>query len=52
MKVVIDPSLTGKELYTFLKANKAALIAQKKYEVKRGDALVTPVCCLLIKAKR
>jgi hypothetical protein len=39
MKVVIDETLTGKELYTFLKANKAALIAQKKYEVKRGDAI-------------
>jgi hypothetical protein len=39
MKVVIDETLTGKELYAFLKDNKAALIAQKKYEVKRGDAV-------------
>lgn len=39
MSIEIDPSLKGKELYAFLKANKSALIAQKKYEVKRGDAI-------------
>lgn len=31
------PDITGKELYKFLTTHKASLIAQKKFEVKRGD---------------
>lgn len=31
------PDIAGKELYKFLTANKSSLIAQKKFEVKRGD---------------
>lgn len=40
MKIAIDPNLKGKELFAFIKANKAVLIAQKKYETKQGD----PIC--------
>lgn len=46
--ILVPDDLTGKELFKFLKANKSILKAQKKYEVKRGDAvsyskmLVTP----------
>lgn len=32
------PDITGKELFDWLVANKSTLIAQKKFEVKRGDA--------------
>lgn len=31
------PDIKGKSLYDFLTANKSSLIAQKKFEVKRGD---------------
>lgn len=33
------PNLKGKELFDFLIANKTALIAQKKYEIKKADAI-------------
>lgn len=33
------PEVEGKELYKFLTSNKTSLIAQKKFEVKRGDPL-------------
>lgn len=33
----IPDDLKGKELFKFLKNNKSILIAQKKYDVKRGD---------------
>lgn len=33
------PDLHGKELFDWLIANKSTIIAQKKYEVKRGDAV-------------
>ena len=34
------PDISGKKLYDFLTANKSSLIAQKKFEVKRGDPFV------------
>jgi len=34
------PEISGKKLYDFLTANKSSLIAQKKFEVKRGDPFV------------
>jgi hypothetical protein len=37
--IIIPDDLTGKELFKFLKANKSILKAQKKYEVKRADAV-------------
>lgn len=33
------PEKTGKSLFEWLVANKSALIAQKKFEMKRGDAI-------------
>jgi hypothetical protein len=33
------PDLKGKELFKFLLANEKTLIAQKKFEIKRGDAI-------------
>lgn len=33
------PDITGKELFDFLVANKSKLISQKKFEMKRGDAV-------------
>lgn len=39
MKVVIDPELKGAELFEFLKTNKSSLLAQKKYETKKGDSI-------------
>lgn len=38
MKVVPD-DISGKELFAFLVANKATLIAQKKFEIKRADCV-------------
>jgi hypothetical protein len=38
MKRSIPENLTGKELFEFLKKNKSLLIAEKKAELKRGDA--------------
>lgn len=37
--LLIPDNLKGKELFKFLKENKSALIAQKKYEIKKGDAI-------------
>lgn len=37
-KLIIPEDLQGKKLSEFLFANKRLLIAQKKYELKRGDA--------------
>lgn len=37
--LLIPDDLKGKELFKFLKENKSTLIAQKKYEIKRGDAI-------------
>lgn len=37
MKVIIDESLKGKELFAFLKANQSELVAQKKSMIKRTD---------------
>jgi hypothetical protein len=39
MKIQIDPNLVGKALYSFLIANKDALIAQKKALPKYSDAV-------------
>lgn len=38
MKVTIDESLKGKELFDFLIANKSLLIAEKKYSIKHSDS--------------
>lgn len=38
-KIIIPENLKGDELHKFLKANKEILVAQKKFEVKRGDAI-------------
>lgn len=37
--LLIPDDLKGKELFKFLKENKSALIAQKKYEIKKADAI-------------
>lgn len=39
MKVIIDETLTGKELYNYLVANKQQLIAQKKSSIKTTDTV-------------
>lgn len=39
MKVLIDETLKGKELFDFLIANKSNLIAQKKASIKTTDAI-------------
>jgi len=39
MKVVIDPTLKGKELFSFLIENKSQLITQKKSMIKEADAV-------------
>lgn len=38
MKITIDESLRGKELFDFLIKNKSVLLAEKKYNVKHSDS--------------
>lgn len=49
MKISIDENLKGKELFNFLVENKTALIAQKKFEIKKGDAFSIPTMLVINK---
>lgn len=42
-KIVIPDGLKDKELFKFLIENKSALIAEKKFEIKKADAVSAPI---------